>query len=185
MAQLNNDTKVVAEDGKKESLVELICFGAQEILSAAVLGVELPVVHLNVHARRRLCAILDPADPMGRDWCLLAVTLGLSEALPQLDSDPPQHTRPRSKTDRALEVWSRSADATIGELVKKLEELGRVDAVDAVLSYAPLFHVFQEDASQLDSAESPSADQSTSAKQSTSAEQSPSSTSNATEDATR
>ena len=149
-AQLNNVTDVEAENGRSEPMVDLICFGSQEILSAAVLGVDLLVAHLNVHARRRVCAILDPADPMGRDWCLLAVTLGLSEALPQLDAEPPQHTRQRSKTDRALEVWSRSPDATIGQLVKKLTELGRDDAAQAVLSYAPLFHIFQEDSSQVE-----------------------------------
>ena len=149
-AQIDVRTSLTRDDDVEEAIVDVICFGSHDILSSATLGVDLHIGHLNVHGRRRLCATLDPADPMGRDWCLLAVSLGLTDALPHLDTDAPKHQRQRSKTDRALEVWSRDPRSTIRSFVGKLKELGRSDAVDAVLTYAPLFHIFQDDNSNVE-----------------------------------
>ena len=157
-ALLLGEQEVVGEGELCESMSRLVCFGADDVLTSAVLGVDLHVSQLNVFARRKLCAVLDPCDPMGRDWCLFAVSLGLTEALPTLDVDAPPQARPRSKTDRALEVWARRPDATIGLLVRKLLELGRDDAADAVLTYAPLFHIFQDDNSNVKTTGAPSPD---------------------------
>ena len=84
-AQLKNSTKVTLEDGLKENLFDLGCFGSDDIKSMITLGVELHISHLSIYTRRHLSLLLDVSDPMGRDWCMLAVLLGLSQNLPQLD----------------------------------------------------------------------------------------------------
>ena len=55
---------------------------------------------------------------MGRDWCLLAVSLGLTDTVPLLDDSK---RNAESRTDRTLEEWSHSTTATIAELISKLQ----------------------------------------------------------------
>lgn len=149
-AQLQKESAVSLEDGIKEELCDLLCFGSQEVMNATVLGVDLHISHLPIHARRFLCMYLDPTEPMGRDWCLLAVSLGLTEALPHLDSEPGRQMLPRSKTDRSLEVWARDRSSTVGQLISKLEELGRQDAADVISMLTPFFHIYHDDNSNVD-----------------------------------
>lgn len=81
-----------------------------------VLGPDLPVTALGLTARQSLCRALDPPEPLGRDWCLLAVSLGLGEKLAMLEGAPcPEQPRP-SPTARLLDEWVRvTKTATIGE----------------------------------------------------------------------
>jgi len=116
---------------EEEKLSDLVAFGSEELLSTLVTGLEMHVSRLPLETRRRLCALLDPADPIGRDWCLLAVRLGLSTELPVVEGDPDSAGSP---TDRVLSLWSADGEATLSKLVKALTTLSRTDAVDAILS---------------------------------------------------
>ena len=67
------------------------------------------------------------------------------------EGDPPLH-RNDSRTDRALEEWSRSSQATINTLHSKLLELERPDVADILLQNCPTYKVFPDaDASREES----------------------------------
>jgi death-associated protein kinase len=59
-----------------------------------------------------LCQLLDPPDPMGRDWCLLAVRLEMADKVPKLDGN--DLTKTSSQTARVLDEWEQNASSTIG-----------------------------------------------------------------------
>jgi death-associated protein kinase len=124
-----------ADDSTAEQLVDLLFFGSDALISLLTFGTELHTSHLPAFTRRQLSALLDVPDPMGRDWCLLAVLLGLSNVLPNLDRSI---RGTFSKTDHILYMWSSNASASIRQLIAKLEELQRQDAVDVVLYGIPL-----------------------------------------------
>ena len=149
-AQLNGETSLKLEDSADELFTDVVTFGSDEIKEFLCLGIDLHVSHLSLHTRRHISTLLDPPDPMGRDWCLLAVSLGLTETLPSLDDASKK--RMDSRTDRSLEEWSRDSKATILTLIGKLRELGRDDAIDLVLQNSPTYKVFpDQDASREES----------------------------------
>lgn len=92
-----------------------------------------------------LCAILDPPESMGRDWCMLGVLLGMTEKLPKLD---PGDNPAFSPTACILGEWAKRTESTIGHLLKKLEELERKDAIDALLSSLPMFKLIPSSENQ-------------------------------------
>ena len=63
--------------------------------------------------RQMLCQLLDPTDPMGRDWCLLAVRLEMVDKVPKLETSS-EVTRTNSQTARILDEWERNSSSTIG-----------------------------------------------------------------------
>jgi death-associated protein kinase len=131
------------------------------------MGPDLPVTSLGAAARKALCKALDPPEPLGRDWCLLAVSLGLGERLASLESGASSTETPKpSPTARLLEEWVRtSKSATIGEssfnifvgplinicekcigmLVTRLKELGREDVTMELLHLAPAYRALSTD----------------------------------------
>ena len=127
----------------QEDFRDVAVYGSVEIADVLTAGVDLHISHLSVHTRRLLAQRLDPPDPMGHDWCLLAVTLALTDTVPQLDDVP--HRHPESRTDRTLEEWSRDPAATISLFITKLQELDRPDVIDSILNTGPLFKVFHDD----------------------------------------
>ncbi|KAL0192951.1 hypothetical protein M9458_011247, partial [Cirrhinus mrigala] len=97
-------------------------------------------------ARRKLCRLLDPPDALGKDWCLLAMNLGLSELAAKYSSGtngtpPADPLSLPSPTATLLQEWSQRPDSTVGVLLAKLRELGRRDAADFLLRAAPVFRV--------------------------------------------
>ncbi|XP_067131292.1 death-associated protein kinase 1-like isoform X1 [Centruroides vittatus] len=132
---------------EEEHILDLLCFGTSDLIQpqgihnngSLVLAPDLHVSHLSLLTKQQLCSLLDPADPMGRDWCMLGVLLGMTDKLPRLDpGDDPAF----SSTTRILEEWAKDPASTIGLLLTKLEELGRKDAVDVILRTVPLMKVF-------------------------------------------
>ncbi|KAG1714864.1 Death-associated protein kinase 1 [Nymphon striatum] len=120
----------------EESLLELICFNSKHIKKNLTLGYDLHVSHLNDLAKQRLSAILDPTDAMGRDWCMLAVRLGMTDKLPRLDTG---NNPSVSHTCRIINEWSKSSSScTIKSLINILEELSRNDAVKIILEGTPI-----------------------------------------------
>jgi len=122
---------------EEESVLSLVAFGSEEVFSTLNPGTRLHVSNLPLEARRRLSVLLDPADPTGRDWCLLAVTLGLTSDLPTVEGKPDALGSP---SERVLARWSVSGDAAVSSLITALNSLGRTDAVDALLNSLPAFY---------------------------------------------
>lgn len=134
--QLENRSSVVLNGSTTEFFLDIVCMGSDEVLQHLTLGMDLDISHLTIHTQRLLSYLLDPADPMGRDWCLLAVTLGLTDFLPTLDSE---ETKLVSQTQRVLGEWSHRCEATVRHLVTHLKDFNRIDAVEAILRTTPPF----------------------------------------------
>ncbi|XP_070176153.1 death-associated protein kinase 1-like isoform X2 [Littorina saxatilis] len=134
--QLENRASVVLSGTTTEYFLDIACMGSEEVLSHVTLGMDLEVSQLTIHTQRLLSLLLDPPEPMGRDWCLLAVTLGLSDYLPTLDKDDLKQV---SQTQRVLAEWVRRCEATVRDLVVHLKDLNRIDAVEAILRTTPSF----------------------------------------------
>ena len=82
-----------------------------QILSVLKPGTDLHISAISTLTRQMLCQLLDPPDPMGRDWCLLAIRLEMSEKVPKLDA---VESKRNSQTARVLDEWERNASSTIG-----------------------------------------------------------------------
>jgi len=81
-----------------------------QVAEVVVLGGDLPTSELPPACMQVLSRLLDPPDPLGRDWCLLAVKLGLGHKIALLDNE---YTS--SKTCALLDLWAKNKDATIGK----------------------------------------------------------------------
>ena len=68
--------------------------------------------------RQLLCQLLDPPDPLGKDWCMLAVKLEMSDKLPKLDENKKatsySSAANASPTAKMLDEWEERASSTIG-----------------------------------------------------------------------
>ncbi|XP_065333506.1 death-associated protein kinase 1-like isoform X1 [Cloeon dipterum] len=144
-AQLRN-----AATNAQEILLDVLAFGASQVMSSLVLGTDLPIAFLGLSARQALSRALDPQDAMGRDWCLLSVKLGLGERLAAFEGA----SASTSPTLKLLDEWGRDKGATIGVLIKKLKELGREDVSQHLLRLAPLYRVLPSDESWSDEIDS-------------------------------
>ncbi|TRY89574.1 hypothetical protein DNTS_025292 [Danionella cerebrum] len=135
--------------GYRESFVSIVALGCTQVFKQGTLGGEVAVAEVSHLARRKLCRLLDPPDALGKDWCLLAMNLGLSELAAKYSSGsngtpPADPLSLPSPTATLLQEWSQRPDSTIGILVAKLRELGRRDAADFLLRSAPVFRVSLE-----------------------------------------
>ena len=101
-------------------------------------GLDRSIRDLSLHARYKLAEALDRPDPQGRDWRALASSLGLQDLMPPADEGDPDEAQ-LSRVDAVLDAWVAETDATIRDLQGQLVKLGRPDAVETLLSYAPLF----------------------------------------------
>jgi len=137
--------KATPENSTKhaEQLIDLVAYGSEEIFSCMTAGIDLHISSLSLYARYVLASQLDPSDPLGHDWCMLAIVLGLTDLLPKVDV---HEAAALSKTDAILALHSRNADATFRTLHEKLLLLDRPDAVDAMLTLIPLYRFTQTSA---------------------------------------
>lgn len=85
----------------------------------------------------RLAGLLDPPEPLGRDWCVLALRMGLAQT-----SIASLHTGVKGSSTHKLIA---NADCSIGCLISSLREMGREDAADIILRSAALFHINTEE----------------------------------------
>ena len=101
-------------------------------------GLDQSVRDLPLHIRYRLAEALDPQNAEGRDWEALASSLGLRDrVLAAEESDADEVAL--SRLDALLDAWSTETNASIKDLHGQLVKLGRPDAVEILLSLAPLF----------------------------------------------
>ncbi|XP_056153779.1 death-associated protein kinase 1 [Lampris incognitus] len=155
-AQVQRETSLTnTMGGYRESFSSILAFGCAEVYQQGSLGKDIHISEVCLLARRKLCRMLDPPDALGKDWCLLAMNLRLTELVakysagtpnepPELDSDSDQVPLPPSPTAALLQEWSGRADSTVGVLMAKLRELGRRDAADFLLKASPVFRVNME-----------------------------------------
>ncbi|XP_046679554.1 death-associated protein kinase dapk-1-like [Homalodisca vitripennis] len=114
-----------------ETLAELITFNSNEVREMLLAADQLSVKCLSTVCRQQLCALLDPPEPLGKDWCLLAVQLALQDKIAAIEASE------NSPTATLLDTYQGS----IGLLIQKLGELGREDARDVLLRSAPLYRI--------------------------------------------
>ncbi|XP_063990797.1 death-associated protein kinase 1-like isoform X2 [Diachasmimorpha longicaudata] len=117
-------------NGCVESVWNIVGCGS-DLLDTCIPGTRQPVKFIKPGVQRKLAQMLDPPDPHGKDWCLLAVRLGLGDRVANLDSNVD------SPTLRLLAC--AGPGCTVGSLVKQLRALGREDAVHLLLSHTPVF----------------------------------------------
>ncbi|KAL7073040.1 hypothetical protein ACQ4LE_008336 [Meloidogyne hapla] len=135
--QLNESLIIVNSDGEQEEFTDVVCFGSTEVAGLLSLGIDISVAQLQPCTRSELAALLDPSDPMGRDWSILAVRLNLAEALPSVDSTG----QSLSRTDQLLAEWAitSAGNASIGRLATILSEMGRDDVKQLLFRRIPLY----------------------------------------------
>lgn len=79
-----------------DEVIEWFCLhflGEIEIAGNIQWGVALKMHDLSAPVKLKLCGLLDPPEHHGRDWCLLALRLGLcQEKIAALDSQHSSHT---------------------------------------------------------------------------------------------
>ncbi|XP_070165949.1 death-associated protein kinase 1 isoform X3 [Polyergus mexicanus] len=115
---------------RQETVWEIVGCGLP-LMENYVPGPKQPVKYIKPAVQRRLAQMLDPPDHHGRDWCLLAVRLGLGDRVAQLDSTVD------SPILRLLNC--AGAECTVGSLVQQLRALDREDAVHLLLTYTPIY----------------------------------------------
>lgn len=115
---------------RQETIWEIVGCGLP-LMENCVPGPKQPVKYIKPAVQRRLAQMLDPPDHHGRDWCLLAVRLGMGDRVAQLDSTVD------SPTLRLLNC--AGAECTVGSLVQQLRALDREDAVHLLLTYTPTY----------------------------------------------
>uniref|UniRef100_UPI00398E40F0 death-associated protein kinase 1 isoform X3 n=1 Tax=Pristiophorus japonicus TaxID=55135 RepID=UPI00398E40F0 len=144
-AQAQKETSLTnTMGGYKESFSSILCFGCLDVYSQGNLGMDIPVSELNLLARRKLSRLLDPPDPMGKDWCLLATNLGLVDLVAKLNTQNGTSNDgklPTSPTYAVLTEWAASPENSVGLLMSKLRGLGRRDAADFLLKASAIFKV--------------------------------------------
>lgn len=129
------------ENNDAELLTDILVFGSTKVYEKLILVVDLPIRCIPVGMRRRLCALLDPPNPTGQDWCLLSVFVGQSNEIPLIDSSLKEAF---SRTDQVLRRWSQSDEKpTIKDLISKLKKIGRSDAIEVLLNFAPPYQLLE------------------------------------------
>lgn len=114
----------------EESILDAVCLGCEELLVAAKSAPFTALDHLPALTRRELSRLLDPPDPMGRDWCLLALQLLCAEEVPGIE----QQCRDQfSPTHLLLEEWNGSVQSTVVAVVDALRGIGREDAASVLI----------------------------------------------------
>ncbi|XP_023591612.1 death-associated protein kinase 1 [Trichechus manatus latirostris] len=128
--------------GYKESFSSIMCFGCHDVYSQASLGMDIHASDLNLLTRRKLSRLLDPPDPMGKDWCLLAMNLGLPDLVAKYNTNnwASKDFLP-SPVHALLRKWTTYPESTVGILMSKLRELGRRDAADFLLKASSVFKI--------------------------------------------
>ncbi|CAG0890672.1 unnamed protein product [Darwinula stevensoni] len=120
-----------------EDVADLFFFGDLQMVEKVIWLPDQEASTMHITTKQALCNLLDTPDPQGKDWCLLAVKLGLRESMSKLDcgSDNPA----ASRSSRILEEWIRlnPNEAKIGALIRHLGDMGREDAVKSLLSTTP------------------------------------------------
>ena len=119
-----------------ESLCDLLCCGCQEMEMTVKSAPYISIRDVPLKTRVELCRMLDPPDPYGRDWCLLALQLGVQEEVPAIDMSLDMS----SPTDKLLIAWENRSHDTVVTLVDALRGIGREDVAEELVNGLSPFH---------------------------------------------
>lgn len=122
--------------GKNECVLDLIAFGCDQVENMLSCTDSLPLTELNTMCRQELSRLIDPVHPLGRDWALFALNIGLDSKVQLFDNGP------TSPFLAIIDTWATVQPApTIGTLVDQLNELGREEVALAVLQNIQCFRI--------------------------------------------
>ncbi|XP_027841217.2 death-associated protein kinase 1-like isoform X1 [Aphis gossypii] len=122
--------------GKNECVLDLIAFGCDQVENMLSCTDSLPLTELNTMCRQELSRLIDPVHPLGRDWALFALNIGLDSKVQLFDNGP------TSPFLALIDTWATVQPApTIGTLVDQLNELGREEVALAVLQNIQCFRI--------------------------------------------
>nr|XP_015195615.1 PREDICTED: death-associated protein kinase 1 [Lepisosteus oculatus]XP_015195616.1 PREDICTED: death-associated protein kinase 1 [Lepisosteus oculatus]XP_015195617.1 PREDICTED: death-associated protein kinase 1 [Lepisosteus oculatus]XP_015195618.1 PREDICTED: death-associated protein kinase 1 [Lepisosteus oculatus] len=130
--------------GYKESFSSILSFGCAEVYHQGSLGMDIHMSDTSLLVRRKLSRLLDPPDSMGKDWCLLAMNLGLTDLVAKYSTQngtQEEDVFHSSPTAVLIQEWSTNPESTVGIFMAKLRELGRRDAADFLLKSSTVFKV--------------------------------------------
>ena len=113
-----------------ESICDLLCCGCKEMEITAKSAPYTSLRDVPLKTRVELCRMLDPPEVFGRDWCLLALQLGIQEEVPAIDMALDMS----SPTDKLLLAWERGSNETVVSLVDALNGIGREDAAEELVN---------------------------------------------------
>uniref|UniRef100_A0A915D171 Death domain-containing protein n=1 Tax=Ditylenchus dipsaci TaxID=166011 RepID=A0A915D171_9BILA len=77
--QQRESLKIQNSQGEEEMFTDVVCFGSRDVAAVLTLGIDVSVSQLQLASRCELASLLDPPEPMGRDWSILAVKLNLED----------------------------------------------------------------------------------------------------------
>ncbi|CAH1736859.1 unnamed protein product [Aphis gossypii] len=96
--------------GKNECVLDLIAFGCDQVENMLSCTDSLPLTELNTMCRQELSRLIDPVHPLGRDWALFALNIGLDSKVQLFDNGP------TSPFLALIDTWATVQPApTIGE----------------------------------------------------------------------
>lgn len=113
----------------EENVLDVICCGCEELLAATKSAPYTALRDISTLTMNELSRLLDPPDPMGKDWCLLSLQLLFTEEVPRID----QSKDNSSPTIRLLTEWSKSVQSSVVTVVDALRDIGREDAASVLV----------------------------------------------------
>ena len=124
-----------SESGQEEHILDLVCCGCEDLVIAAKSAPYALLRDVPLQTKVQLCRMLDPPESFGRDWCLLALQLGLTEEVPVID----QANDNISPTEKLLTSWEKGVSTTLVAVVDALRGIGREDAAQVLVEGLSLF----------------------------------------------
>ena len=115
--------------GLEENILDLVCCGCKDLLMNAKSAPYAVLEDLQTLTRIELSRLLDLPETFGRDWCLLALQLGVTDEVPsihQTDDDV-------SPTNKLLIAWDKSCNGTLVTVVDALRGIDRNDAAKVLV----------------------------------------------------
>ena len=74
-------------------------------------GTALHISEMSTLTRQTLSRLLDPQDRLGKDWCLLAVRMGLTDKVPKLEGGKRARAG-QSQTAKLFDEWEKRGKAS-------------------------------------------------------------------------
>ncbi|XP_025421545.1 death-associated protein kinase dapk-1-like isoform X2 [Sipha flava] len=135
----NSDFKshvIDPEKTKKECILDIIAFGCDQVETMLLSTENLPLTELSIMCRQELSRLIDPVHPLGRDWVLFALNIGLDSKVQLFDNGP------TSPFLALIDTWTTVQPApTIGMLIDRLTELGREEVALVVLQHVQCYRI--------------------------------------------
>lgn len=132
-AQRGDGLLIRTDTGSEENIVDLICCGCEDTVAAIKSIPYMPLKVVPEQVRSKFCMLLDKPHPLGQDWCLFVLALGLADDIPNaLTSNSP--------TESVLKLYeSSSCSANVASVVDALKAIDRTDAAKLLVESLPLF----------------------------------------------